>query len=431
MHKNCAIIYVRNAIDAFRKALVQRGDFMSLEILDFVMEYLGNLHISCRKISPPFYTLIDYDLGLRKSILKVTEERKVGKEAGLLEPDTIFYLTDRFLCHYGVMDIPGEMKYLLIGPFLVDEVRPEQIYRIIEKNQLPRDFYWQLEQYYRESTTPTSVNSIFSLINQLGENLYGKDKLIVRYIEGDYMEVWEDYFSNYELQIPAAPALSMKVIEERYKYENLLLDAVYKGNTSQALGMAPDSLPNIGKRLKDELRDSKNLLITMNTLLRKEAERACVHPWHIDRYSNSNVVQIEQIVTVDEADILYRKIIKGYCEMVQKHSLRAFSQLTQKMINAIDADLTQDLSLKTFAEQLNVNASYLSGLFKNDTGTALTEYVNKRRMHQARKLLQTTALTVQDIATQVGVPDVHYFNRLFKRDCGMAPREYRSSGKQN
>lgn len=404
---------------------------MSLEILDFVVKYLESLHISCRKISPPFYTLLDYDLGLRRSILQVTEEREVGKEAGLLEPDTIFYLTDRFLCHYGVMDIPGQGRYLLIGPFLSEKTRPEQIYGIIEKNQLPKDFYWQLEQYYRESTIPASVNSIFTLINQLGENLYGRDKLTVRYIDAGRMEVWEDYFSNYELQVPAAPALSMKVIEERYKQENLLLEAVCRGNTAQALGMVPDTLPNIGKRLKDELRDSKNLLITMNTLLRKEAERACVHPWHIDRYSNSNVVQIEQIGTVEEAGKLNRRIIKGYCELVQKHSLRAYSQLTQKMINAIDADLTQDLSLKTFARQLNVNASYLSGLFKSDTGTALTDYVNRRRMDQARKLLRTTALTVQDIACQVGVPDVHYFNRLFKRESGMAPREYRGGGKQN
>lgn len=398
---------------------------MAQEILDFVLEYLGNLHIRCSRVQPPFCSLVDYDLGLRKSILKINGEREVGIEAGLLEPDTIFYLTDRFQCHYGIMELPQENCYLLIGPFLVDKMSTEQIYEVMEQNQLPGDFYWQLEQYYRESTTPTSVNGIFALINQMGQVLYGKNKLNVRYLDAVQMEVWEEYFSNYELQIPVTPTLSMEVLEERYNYENRMLEAVFRGNTAQALGLITDSFSQLEKRLPDELRDSKNRLITLNTLLRKEAERACVHPWHIDRFSNSNVVKIEQTETARQVEDLYRGIVKGYCEMIQKHSLQNYSLLTRKIINAIDADLTQDLSLKTFAGKLNVNASYLSALFKNDTGTSLTDYVNKRRMRKARKLLRTTSLTIQDIAALSGVPDVHYFNRMFKRDSNISPGEYR------
>lgn len=398
---------------------------MAQEILDFVLEYLGNLHIRCSRVQPPFCSLVDYDLGLRKSILKINGEREVGIEAGLLEPDTIFYLTDRFQCHYGIMELPQENCYLLIGPFLVDKMSTEQIYEVMEQNQLPGDFYWQLEQYYRESTTPTSVNGIFALINQMGQVLYGKNKLNVRYLDAVQMEVWEEYFSNYELQIPVTPTLSMEVLEERYNYENRMLEAVFRGNTAQALGLITDSFSQLEKRLPDELRDSKNRLITLNTLLRKEAERACVHPWHIDRFSNSNVVKIEQTETARQVEDLYRGIVKGYCEMIQKHSLQNYSLLTRKIINAIDADLTQDLSLKTFAGKLNVNASYLSTLFKNDTGTSLTDYVNKRRMRKARKLLRTTSLTIQDIAALSGVPDVHYFNRMFKRDSNISPGEYR------
>lgn len=401
---------------------------MTNEILDFVLEYLGNMRILCRRVKPPFSSLVEYDLGLRSSILKISEEREVGCEAGLLEAETIYYLTDRFLCHYVIMDIPGEGNYLLVGPVLVGMPGEAEIYKVMEENHIPGDFYWQLEQYYRESTNLNNANGVFSLINQLGAVLYGKSHLKICYLDSLQMEVWEEYFNNYELQIPADPVLSMNVLEKRYAAEEMLLEAVYEGNTALAMNVTSgvDALVKMGPRLPDELRDRKNQLITLNTLLRKEAQRACVHPWHIDRLSNSNVVKIEQIEMAGQLEGLIRQIVKSYCELVQKHSLRGYSLLTRKIINAVDADLTQDLSLKAFAEQLNVNASYLSGLFKNDVGETLTDYVTARRMHQARKLLRTTTLSVQDVAGRVGVPDVHYFNRLFKRSSEMSPREYRN-----
>lgn len=401
---------------------------MTNEILDFVLEYLGNMRILCRRIKPPFSSLVEYDLGLRSSILKISEEREVGCEAGLLEAETIYYLTDRFLCHYVIMDIPGEGNYLLVGPVLVEMLGEAEIYKVMEENHIPGDFYWQLEQYYRESTNLNNSNGVFSLINQLGAVLYGRSNLKICYLDSLQMEVWEEYFNNYELQIPADPVLSMNVLEKRYAAEEMLLEAVYEGNTALAMNVTSgvDALVKMGQRLPDELRDRKNQLITLNTLLRKEAQRACVHPWHIDRLSNSNVVKIERIEMVGQLEGLIRQIVKSYCELVQKHSLRGYSLLTRKIINAVDADLTQDLSLKVFAEQLNVNASYLSGLFKNDVGQTLTDYVTARRMHQARKLLQTTSLSVQDVACRVGVPDVHYFNRLFKKSSEMSPREYRN-----
>lgn len=406
----------------------ESGQQMTNEILDFVLEYLGNMRILCRRIKPPFSSLVEYDLGLRSSILKMSEEREVGCEAGLLEAETIYYLTDRFLCHYVIMDIPGEGNYLLVGPVLVEMLGEAEIYKVMEENHIPGDFYWQLEQYYRESTNLNNSNGVFSLINQLGAVLYGRSNLKICYLDSLQMEVWEEYFNNYELQIPADPVLSMNVLEKRYAAEEMLLEAVYEGNTALAMNVTSgvDALVKMGQRLPDELRDRKNQLITLNTLLRKEAQRACVHPWHIDRLSNSNVVKIERIEMAGQLEGLIRQIVKSYCELVQKHSLRGYSLLTRKIINAVDADLTQDLSLKVFAEQLNVNASYLSGLFKNDVGQTLTDYVTARRMHQARKLLQTTSLSVQDVACRVGVPDVHYFNRLFKKSSEMSPREYRN-----
>ena len=112
---------------------------------------------------------------------------------------------------------------------------------------------------------------------------------------------------------------------------------------------------------------------------------------------------------------------------LKKHSMKNYSSLVQKVITLVDFDITADLSLSRQAEILNVNASYLSTLFKKETGTTLTEYVAKKRVEQAAFLLTSTNLQIQTISQNCGIYDVNYFTKLFKKYTGKTPKEYRES----
>ena len=99
--------------------------------------------------------------------------------------------------------------------------------------------------------------------------------------------------------------------------------------------------------------------------------------------------------------------------------------LIRKAITTINYDLSADLSLKTQAKLLNVNPSYLSTLFKKETGFTLTEYVNRKRVEHAILLLNSTDMQIQTIALYCGIPDVNYFTKTFKKLIGKTPKEYR------
>ena len=122
---------------------------------------------------------------------------------------------------------------------------------------------------------------------------------------------------------------------------------------------------------------------------------------------------------------LGKEMVHKYCLLVKNHSMKGYSLLIRKILTRIDVDLTADLSLKTQAELLNVNPSYLSTLFKKETGYTLTEYVNKKRIENAILLLNTTAMQIQEIAQYCGIPDVNYFTKIFKKQIGKTPKEYR------
>lgn len=217
-------------------------------------------------------------------------------------------------------------------------------------------------------------------------------------------------------------------MELRYSYENELMDAVTKGQSYKA-DMLLSSFSNISfeQRLSDPVRNIKNYCVIMNTLLRKAAEKGGVHPVYLDSASSVFAAKIEQFSSLNDVQPLMYEMFRSYCRLVRKHSMKDYSPPIQKAITYIDTDLTSNLSLSTISQALNISSSYLSTLFKKETGQTLTDYICQRRVNHAKHLLETTRLQVQTVAQHCGIMDVQYFSKIFKRITGKTPKEYRDS----
>lgn len=84
-----------------------------------------------------------------------------------------------------------------------------------------------------------------------------------------------------------------------------------------------------------------------------------------------------------------------------------------------------NLSLGAVAEEIRSNSSYLSKLFTSSLGVTFTDYLNKYRVEQSVRLLESTATPVKDIAGMVGFNSVQHYIRVFKRFKGKSPGQYR------
>ena len=242
----------------------------------------------------------------------------------------------------------------------------------------------------------------------------------------------EEYFQFYQsiFRIPEHPFAGIDMIEKRYELENAFLRAIEMGNDKLANKIIEDiylSNTILANRLADSLRNMKDYLITINVLCRKTVERAGVQPIYIDSVSNNIVIFIEKAENMEDCRNILQQTIASYCLMVRKLNHQAYSPIIQKIIAYIDTDLQTDLSLKTFAKYLNVNASYLSTLFSKEVGLPISEYVNKARVSHAKKLLLGTDLPIKSIAEQCGFSDTHYFSRVFRKLEGTTPNAYRQS----
>ena len=89
--------------------------------------------------------------------------------------------------------------------------------------------------------------------------------------------------------------------------------------------------------------------------------------------------------------------------------------------------LANGVILDNIAQSANLSTSFFCRKFKQDTGYAPIEYFNHLRIQRACQLLHFSDLRINEVAAQLGINDPFYFSRLFRKQMGVSPAEYRKS----
>jgi AraC-like DNA-binding protein len=103
----------------------------------------------------------------------------------------------------------------------------------------------------------------------------------------------------------------------------------------------------------------------------------------------------------------------------------------EKIIQMMRADVRGELSLGEFAQSVNLSVWRLCHIFKSDVGMPPIRYLRQLRMERAKDLLESSFLSVKEIAFQVGLNDESHFVRDFKSTYGYSPALYRSRFKND
>ncbi|MCC8045744.1 MAG: helix-turn-helix domain-containing protein [Clostridiales bacterium] len=397
-------------------------------ILKFAEDLLSGNHLPVCRMTLPCPDAARFDQGLRQDILHISDlENTVNQFLEELKPEKLYFIRDDYLCSYIFLRLPDSDEIFSCGPVVYEQIQGDRLKRLLKELDIPEKLSGLFRDYYLNVSyvaTPLFLTNLFTL---LARRLFGEDGYEI--VETTFQELsqWSDFYQNY-FRVEETPFLSIQMIESRYQAEGELISAVQKGNEKKALDLLTRQASHIiPERLTSHLRDQMDYCITLNTLLRKAAEIAGVHPIHIDSLSNQNVKTIETLSSIEQCAAFQRECVQNYCRLVRRYTLGNYSSLTQKVLTYISTDLSADLSLKNFSDLLSVNASYLSTLFKKEVGVPLTEYVNRSRIRHAQALLLGTDLPIKTIAQQCGIADIYYFSRLFKRITGTTPKAFRES----
>lgn len=397
---------------------------MNQDILNFLCNYLSSINIPYYITDDTNASMADFDLGLRSSILRnVTIKTTSSLEN--FNPQVLYHFNDYYSCNYSFFVLPDE-RFLFIGPYLLKDIQESDIRQLMAVSEIPDTLFHQLQDYYYGLALIHDRANFHCLLRQAFGTICNIPSPDIITFDLQTLESRETYLKNHQFIVPEDPILSMNILEKRYHGEDALLEAITQGNTAAALQIV-STLGSVrfSSISGSVLRDSQNRIISFNTLMRRTAYTAGVHPFYIDVISSNYVRLIENAATEDELNEITPFMIRSYCDLVKKRSMALYSEPVRQILVTIDASISSDLSLKRFANELFLNTSYLSSLFKKETGMTLTDYVNQNRINTAKRLLKSTTLSIQSVATAVGIPDIHYFTRLFRRETGFSPREYR------
>ncbi len=131
--------------------------------------------------------------------------------------------------------------------------------------------------------------------------------------------------------------------------------------------------------------------------------------------------------TLDEIQQWFTSKIGAACrDVVQSKEKQSFSSV-ERAKSFIAERYNKDISLDDVSREVDISPYYFSKLFKEETGENFIEYLTSLRINKAKQLISGTDMSMKEICTEVGYSDPNYFSRIFKKNVGVTPTEYKEN----
>jgi AraC-like DNA-binding protein len=129
---------------------------------------------------------------------------------------------------------------------------------------------------------------------------------------------------------------------------------------------------------------------------------------------------------MEELTLLFLQMVNALPEP-GTYAGRKAHRYSESVMQWIEEHYQEEVSLEQLAEQIHLSPHYVSRLFRQETGSSITDYLTARRIRHACRLLETTDLPVERVGNEAGFGNVSYFIQLFKKVVGVTPLKYRHS----
>ncbi|ALS29535.1 response regulator [Paenibacillus cisolokensis] len=147
--------------------------------------------------------------------------------------------------------------------------------------------------------------------------------------------------------------------------------------------------------------------------------------WMVKDVVRDDIVYFQNVKLLGSKDqtwSLLVRTVRHICDYMQSQRKKTSHQVVKQILNIVERELDQEMTLHTVADRLYVNPSYLSRLFKQEMGVPFSAYVLERKMERAKAALLEGG-KVYDAARRTGYRDVSYFTKVFRKYWGVTPGE--------
>lgn len=311
---------------------------------------------------------------------------------------------------------------VIAGPFLMDAPDAEMISELTKQNEIPTDGLLRLMEYAGGIPiySPEQVTQISTLFRHLMRSALvesraimasNNEKLLQQSRINESIQLYknsgvrEDRTYPVDLENALVSTIKANQIDKARDILNTLLGHIllYEGHNTEKVKIRCIELCAVLSRTAISRGGDPNLVLDMNqNLISSLAKAKTIYDICYTLQDNIEIFTDNLLQPSDRNS----RIVKSAVEYVAQH-------------------FSEDISLASVAEELHVNTSYLSTLFRQVTGTTFKEHLNRVRVEEAERLLANTDYAVMEIAIACGYRDQSYFTKVFKKMTGLTPKLYR------
>ncbi len=137
------------------------------------------------------------------------------------------------------------------------------------------------------------------------------------------------------------------------------------------------------------------------------------------------LTQIRQFKTMDELNTWLAKVLVRFTNRVFTLPGSRHEDIIKKAMDYIRKNYMFKISLNDISEHVNLSVSYLSKIFKEETGKSISEYINIVKVENSKLLLLDNDIPLIEVSYLAGFDDQSYFTKVFKRNTGTTPGRFR------
>ena len=178
---------------------------------------------------------------------------------------------------------------------------------------------------------------------------------------------------------------------------------------------------------KDNLEAIKPRITELVVIISRAAVDAGANVKDIFIINENFNTNIEEFRDLEDLSVWVSNILQRFISLTFEFNKVKHADTVYKVIGFIKENYYRHISLDEIANITYMSKTYLSSLFKKETGYSISEYINNVRVDKSQSLLVDSDMSIIEIARMCGFEDQSYFTKVFKRIVDVTPRKYRES----
>ena len=215
-----------------------------------------------------------------------------------------------------------------------------------------------------------------------------------------------------------------------YEKEMNFYKAVQKGDVELVKKlMLPLKNEKLGSLSKNSLQNLKYHLVVLISMLTRFSIEGGMNPESAYTLSDIYIQQVDLLSSEEETEKIHEKIIFDYTNRMAKiHKTLGLSKKVIKAMDYIYDNIQSKIRISDIAKKIDINPNYLCELFKKETGISVNNFVKKKKIQAAEKLLIYEDFSVAELADIFGFASSSHFIETFKAETGLTPKAYKEKG---